>query len=225
IKFKDAVGRKFSFPWHLCKTWKGMEELIKQAFLHVDVIGPHVHEGHYDLVGPDGEIILPQVWETMVQPDWAITMHMWPMPEPPPPPEPPKEPAPPPPMMDPQMVIIPPSHNGKKPKKDKKIRPHNGQGFPPGMMAPPPPPPPPDVVVVNAPPPPPPPPPHPGQGMVVVEHHAPRRKKEPPIPPFIRWTAGGAGRSQSLKGVKKPDGSSPTASASSSNGEGGCVVM
>ncbi|KAJ4357664.1 uncharacterized protein N0V89_002240 [Didymosphaeria variabile] len=84
IKFKDAVGRKFSFPWHLCKTWKGMEELIKQAFLHVDVIGPHVHEGHYDLVGPDGEIILPQVWETVVQPDWAITMHMWPMPEPPP---------------------------------------------------------------------------------------------------------------------------------------------
>lgn len=22
IKFKDAVGRKFSFPWHLCKIWK-----------------------------------------------------------------------------------------------------------------------------------------------------------------------------------------------------------
>ena len=22
IKFKDAVGRKFSFPWHLCKEWK-----------------------------------------------------------------------------------------------------------------------------------------------------------------------------------------------------------
>jgi len=63
-----------------------MEELIKQAFLHVDVIGPHVHDGHYDLAGPDGEIILPQVWETMVQPDWAVTMHMWPMPEPPPPP-------------------------------------------------------------------------------------------------------------------------------------------
>lgn len=63
-----------------------MEGLIKQAFLHVDVIGPHVHEGHYDLVGPDGEIILPQVWESMIQPDMTITMHMWPMPEPPPPP-------------------------------------------------------------------------------------------------------------------------------------------
>jgi hypothetical protein len=22
LKFKDAVGRKFTFPWHLCKTWK-----------------------------------------------------------------------------------------------------------------------------------------------------------------------------------------------------------
>ncbi|PVH91769.1 hypothetical protein DM02DRAFT_545142 [Periconia macrospinosa] len=87
IKFKDAVGRKFIFPWHLCKTWKGMEELIKQAFLHVDVIGPHVHEGHYDLISPDSEIILPQVWETIIQPGWAITMHIWPMPEPLPPPK------------------------------------------------------------------------------------------------------------------------------------------
>ncbi len=58
---------------------QGMEELIKQAFLHVDVIGPHVQEGHYDLIGPNGEIILPSVWEKVVEPDWAITMHMWPM--------------------------------------------------------------------------------------------------------------------------------------------------
>jgi hypothetical protein len=56
-----------------------MEELIKQAFLHVEVIGPHVQEGHYDLIGPNGEIILPSVWEKVVEPDWAITMHMWPM--------------------------------------------------------------------------------------------------------------------------------------------------
>ena len=81
IRFKDAVGRKFSFPFHLCKSWKGMESLIKQAFLHVDVLGEHVHQGHYDLMGPDGEIILPQVWDTMIEPDWEISMHMWPMPE------------------------------------------------------------------------------------------------------------------------------------------------
>ena len=60
-----------------------MEDLIRQAFLHVEIIGPHVAEGHYDLVGPNGEIILPQVWETMVEPDWTITMHMWPLPDPP----------------------------------------------------------------------------------------------------------------------------------------------
>lgn len=60
-----------------------MEELIKQAFLHVDVIGPHVQAGHYDLIGPNGEIILPQVWERVIEPDWAVTMHMWPMDRPP----------------------------------------------------------------------------------------------------------------------------------------------
>ena len=51
-----------------------MEDLIKQAFAHVEDIGPHVSQGHYDLVGPNGEIILPQVWETMIEPDWSITM-------------------------------------------------------------------------------------------------------------------------------------------------------
>ncbi|CAI7646504.1 unnamed protein product [Penicillium glandicola] len=81
IKFKDAIGRKFTFPLHLCRTWKGMEDLIRQAFLHIEVIGPHVAEGHYDLVGPNGDIILPQVWETVVEPDMAIIMHLWPIPE------------------------------------------------------------------------------------------------------------------------------------------------
>ncbi|PWY77148.1 hypothetical protein BO94DRAFT_604240 [Aspergillus sclerotioniger CBS 115572] len=103
IKFKDAVGRKFSFPFELCCTWQGMEELIRQAFLHIEVIGLHVAEGHYDLVGPNGDIILPQVWETVIEPDWTITMHMWPIPEKPktpepiPPPDPPAPQEPPPP--------------------------------------------------------------------------------------------------------------------------------
>lgn len=56
-----------------------MEDLIKQAFQHVEVTGPHVQEGHYDLIGPDGEIILPVVWEKTVQPGFQISMRMWPM--------------------------------------------------------------------------------------------------------------------------------------------------
>ncbi|PZD04300.1 TolA, Membrane protein colicin uptake [Pyrenophora tritici-repentis] len=175
IKFKDAVGRKFSFPWNLCNTWKGMEELIKQAFLHVDVIGPHVHEGHYDLVGPDGEIILPQVWETMIQPDWAITMHMWPMPEPPPPPPPePKEAFPPPPPPPPDAQMFMSSHLPLK----VQVPP------PPGAMPPPPPPPP---GADGAMPPPPP-------AVVVVpsgggSSGSSSRKKTAPSP-FFRWAAG-----------------------------------
>ncbi|KAH6649516.1 hypothetical protein F5144DRAFT_607669 [Chaetomium tenue] len=79
IKFKDAVGRKFSFPYHLVQTWAGTEKLIKEAFVHVDVIGPHVQEGRYDIIGPSGEIILPSVWEHVIQPGDAFTMHMWPL--------------------------------------------------------------------------------------------------------------------------------------------------
>ncbi|KAJ6440239.1 High-affinity glucose transporter [Purpureocillium lavendulum] len=76
INFKDAVGRKFSFPFHLVRTWQGVEELIKQAFLHVDVLGRHVQEGRYDLIGPTGEIILPSVWQRVVEPGWHVSRNV-----------------------------------------------------------------------------------------------------------------------------------------------------
>ncbi|QYT04574.1 hypothetical protein H0G86_011476 [Trichoderma simmonsii] len=79
IKFTDAVGRRFNFPVHLCYTWQEMEDLIKQAFSQVDILGPRVQEGHYDLTGPDGKIILPSVWEETVEPGLRITMTMWPL--------------------------------------------------------------------------------------------------------------------------------------------------
>lgn len=56
-----------------------MEELIKQAFQYVDIIGPHVQVGHYDLTGPNGEIILPAIWDKVIEPGWEIHMYMWPM--------------------------------------------------------------------------------------------------------------------------------------------------
>jgi hypothetical protein len=74
IKFKDCVGRKFVFPWKIAKTWNGMKELIDAAFLHVEEIGPHVHQGHFDLIGPDGEIILPTIWNAMIEPGMAIAV-------------------------------------------------------------------------------------------------------------------------------------------------------
>jgi hypothetical protein len=170
---------------------QGMEELIKQAFLHVEIIGPHVHQGHYDLVGPDGEIILPQVWETMIQPDWAITMHMWPMPEPPPPP---KGPSPddimlPPPPPDAahflahHLPLVKNKNRKDKPKRRDPVHPHMVQVPPPpsGMMA-------------RAPPPPPPPPPLPPAVMVMPipssSSGGTSHKKKPAPLPFFRWAAG-----------------------------------
>lgn len=64
--------------------FQGMEYLIKEAFLHVADLGPHVAEGQYDLLGPKDEIIMPSIWESVIEPGWEITMHMWPLPEPPP---------------------------------------------------------------------------------------------------------------------------------------------
>ncbi|KAI0206116.1 hypothetical protein F4808DRAFT_192308 [Astrocystis sublimbata] len=49
IRFRDAVGRNYVFPWEKAKTWEGMSELVKSCFVHVDIVGPHVQQGHYDL--------------------------------------------------------------------------------------------------------------------------------------------------------------------------------
>lgn len=55
-----------------------MEKLIKEAFVHVQAIGPHVQEGHYDLMGSEGQIILPSLWSATVKPGDTISMRMWP---------------------------------------------------------------------------------------------------------------------------------------------------
>lgn len=60
-----------------------MEGLIHQAFAHIEGIGEHVMHGRYDLIGPDKEIIMPNYWESTVEPDMHITMMLWPIPEPP----------------------------------------------------------------------------------------------------------------------------------------------
>ena len=62
---------------------QGMKFLIKEAFQLVDLFGPHIAKGCYDLLSPDGEIIMRSVWEALIQPGWIITMHMWPLSEPP----------------------------------------------------------------------------------------------------------------------------------------------
>jgi hypothetical protein len=54
-----------------------MENLICQAFAHVSDLAEHVEQGHYDLLGPDGEIIMPEYWESSIEPDMSIRMMLW----------------------------------------------------------------------------------------------------------------------------------------------------
>ncbi|KAI0885649.1 uncharacterized protein GGS22DRAFT_161510 [Annulohypoxylon maeteangense] len=139
IRFKDALGRNYVFPWEKAKNWAGMECLIRTCFHHVpNPVASHVNAGHYDLLttsllssistgigletGPavlpavgepsnenpppqtptpppvapsvftqqePANIILPELWEDLVEPGMSIFMQMWPMdlqPLPPPPP-------------------------------------------------------------------------------------------------------------------------------------------
>lgn len=154
-----------------------MEDLIKQAFLHVEVIGPHVAEGHYDLVGPNGEIILPQVWETMVEPDWVITMHMWPIPEPPPPPPaPPKEEEPPPIETQPLLPEDPPPPPPALESTEIIIVP---EGLAPNLFC----------------------------GDLSSADITLAKKKRPPpkLTPIQAWIGGKSGKGKSLKVLKKPE--------------------
>ncbi|RMZ78209.1 hypothetical protein DV738_g4004, partial [Chaetothyriales sp. CBS 135597] len=82
VRFKDAIGRNYNFPFERCCRWQDMEGLINQAFQHIENLAEHVHSGHYDLLGPDKEIIMPQYWNQTIEPDMHITMMLWPLPEP-----------------------------------------------------------------------------------------------------------------------------------------------
>ncbi|KAL6714335.1 hypothetical protein ACLMJK_007758 [Lecanora helva] len=124
VVLKDAVGRKFVFPYEKCKTWKGFSDLVKQAFLHVDGLGQHVDNGYFDILSPKGFVILPSVWDSIIEPGWEISMHIWPMSEPWVP-SPPPVPAPPPPpgvefvedrrdWQDRSCVLRPAEHKGHR---------------------------------------------------------------------------------------------------------------
>ena len=53
-----------------------METLIKSAFLHSGQFSSRVEQGQYDLIGPDGNVILPEIWDMTVRPDITIEMIM-----------------------------------------------------------------------------------------------------------------------------------------------------
>lgn len=85
VRFQDYVGRKFDFPWQLVNTWEGIEKLVKmvseQTYVHVpDSLRSQATSGKYNILGPEEQIILPHLWELLVEPDWHLSMQLWPLP-------------------------------------------------------------------------------------------------------------------------------------------------
>ncbi|RSL49419.1 hypothetical protein CEP54_012448 [Fusarium duplospermum] len=79
ISFTDALSRKFKFPFYKVEKFEGLKSLIDAAFVQVDVLRSDVQEGHFDLIGPDDIVMLPEVWDDLIRPGMNITMTMWPM--------------------------------------------------------------------------------------------------------------------------------------------------
>lgn len=54
-----------------------MEDLIEQATNQIDVFGPFIKDGHFDLISLDGSSVLPSVWEQCIKPGSSFTIRMW----------------------------------------------------------------------------------------------------------------------------------------------------
>jgi hypothetical protein len=54
--------------------------MVKEAFIYVEIIGPHAVDCHYDLLDSSQNFILPTTLESLDYSGWEILMHMWPMP-------------------------------------------------------------------------------------------------------------------------------------------------
>jgi hypothetical protein len=57
-----------------------MDNLIKKTCMGIsnETLGSEVDCGHYDIIKqPEEEIIIPQAWEFMLEPDQKFTIQMW----------------------------------------------------------------------------------------------------------------------------------------------------
>ena len=94
---KDCLGRKFLFPIQKCRSWpvsslnaedhwlqadmitnfQNMENLIRRSFSHVETVNSRIFSGSYDILSPTGEIILPDIWDSVIKPGWVVELRLW----------------------------------------------------------------------------------------------------------------------------------------------------
>ena len=97
VIMKDCLGRKFLFPIQTCRSWQvslsdeelyefqanlvptpqNMENLIRRSFSHIDSLNSQIFRGSYDVLSPTGEIVLPEIWDTVIKPGWVVELRLW----------------------------------------------------------------------------------------------------------------------------------------------------
>ena len=56
---------------------QSMDNLMKRSFSHVESLNSQVFRGSYDILSPTGEIILPEIWDSVVKPGWTVELRFW----------------------------------------------------------------------------------------------------------------------------------------------------
>jgi hypothetical protein len=49
--------------------------LVAKAFPEVEILSISTPHSHFDLIGPDGTLILPETWHDLVQPGWSVSLQ------------------------------------------------------------------------------------------------------------------------------------------------------
>ncbi|KAI1658642.1 hypothetical protein F4813DRAFT_40288 [Daldinia decipiens] len=75
ITLAHDIRTEFMLPWALCKTWKGIEELLKRSYRNNEGALKEIEEGRYKLY-TDGRILFPDYWEHLVKPGWIIDIQL-----------------------------------------------------------------------------------------------------------------------------------------------------
>ncbi|KAJ2995711.1 hypothetical protein NUW58_g1198 [Xylaria curta] len=75
ITMQHYEGGSFRLPWDLCRTSKGMENLIKVTY--VDKAAKRdIENGDYEIFTVDGDRVIPDWWEMLVQPEWKVVIRL-----------------------------------------------------------------------------------------------------------------------------------------------------
>ncbi|KAI1414577.1 hypothetical protein F5Y13DRAFT_197574 [Hypoxylon sp. FL1857] len=71
IHFKHDT-QYFQFPFELCRTWEGMEDLIARSLSDMGNIASEIRQGRYVLKSLDDHTIVPATWSNVVSPGLVV---------------------------------------------------------------------------------------------------------------------------------------------------------